>query len=96
MRTPDGLGRGFGETEVSYVARFHQLVHRAHGLFDRSVGIDAVLIIEIDGVYAESQQRRVAGFSQVLGPAVDPLESAVFGSDVPELGRHDNFIAPVP
>ena len=52
-----------------------------------TVGIDAMLVIQIDRVDAEPLQRRVAGAPHVLGLAVDAEKRAVFAADVAELRR---------
>ena len=35
---------------------FHELGHGADGLFDRHIGIDAVLVVQIDVVHPEAAQ----------------------------------------
>ena len=46
----DGLHAGFGKAEVLHLALLNQFLHRSRHLFDRDVGIDAVLIEQIDDV----------------------------------------------
>ena len=52
--------RRLGQAEVAHLASPHQLRHRADGVLDRRVGIDAVLVVEIDHVDPESPQAVVA------------------------------------
>ena len=42
-----------GQAEVAHLARFHQPRHRAHRVLDRHVRVDAVQVVEVDGVDAE-------------------------------------------
>ena len=75
---------------MSDLARLDQALHRAPGLLDRHRAIDAVLVVEVDHVDAESAQRRVARLDHVLRGAVDADERTVGAALVPELrGEHD-------
>ena len=88
-----GLGGGFGEADVADLALLHQLGHAAHGLLDRHVGIDAVLIEQVDGVDAQPPQRALAGAAGVFRAAV----GADGGVAVPlhrELGGDHQPLAP--
>lgn len=67
----DLLWRRFGEAEETDLARGDEPGYGADGPFDGRARIDAVLIREIDGVYAEALQRGVAGGANNLGLAVD-------------------------
>ena len=53
-------GRGLGQAEVAHLALLHQLGHGAHRLLDRRVGVDAVLVVEVDHLDAEPLQALVA------------------------------------
>ena len=48
-----------------------QLGHRADRLLDRHVGVDAVLVVEVDVVGAEALQRALDRAADVLGRAVE-------------------------
>ena len=58
-----------------------------------TVGIDAVLVVEVDVVDAEPRERRLAGLADVLGAAVDALPAAVVAAHVAELGRQHDLVA---
>ena len=58
-----------------------------------TVRFDAVLVVEVDDVDAESAQRSVTGLRHVLGLAVDALERAVLTTLIAELGRQDDLVA---
>ena len=54
-----------------------------------------MLVIEVDHVEPGALQARVAGGADIVGPAVDALEAAVFAANVAELGRDDHPLAPL-
>ena len=62
----DGGGRGFGEAEVFDLAGLDELGHGADGVFDGGVGIDAMLVVEVDVVEAKALEAGVAGLVDVL------------------------------
>src|SRR6185436_5026161 len=91
----DRFRRRFRQAEISHLAGLHELRHRADGVFDRRLRIHAMLVVEIDGLHAETLQRRVAGAPDVLWPPVDTEELAVLRSDVPELRRKHDLAASI-
>ena len=48
MRAANRLHAGLGQAEVLDLAFLNQVLHRSGDVFDRDVGIDAVLIEEVD------------------------------------------------
>src|SRR3954465_14141281 len=83
----------FGESDVAHLARAHELGHRADGVLDRSISVDPVLVVEIDGVDTQSLERRFAGLPNVLRLAVDTEEGAGLGiPDVAELGGDEHLV----
>ena len=56
--------------------------------------VDAVLVVEVDVVDAETLERGVAGPVHVLRRTVDPHPGAVLAALVPELRRDDDLFAP--
>jgi len=99
--TADRRRRRLAEAEVAHLARRDQLRHRADGLLDRHVRIDAVLVEEVDVVRAEALQRSLDTLAHVLGRAVDRAERRKVaghrvGPDVAgELGR-DHIVLAMP
>ena len=92
----DRLGRRLREPQEADLAGIDELGHRADGLLDRDVGVDAVLVVEVDVVDAQAPQRRVARVHHVLGAAVDAARRGVLGvADDPELGGQHHLVAPV-
>src|SRR4051794_22636703 len=88
-------GAGLGEPEVADLALLHELGHRADGLLDRRLLVDAVLVVEVDGVHAEALERRLARLAHVAGVAADAEELAVLAAHVAEL-RGDQRALPAP
>ena len=88
------LGARLGQPEVADLALLHELGHRADGLLDRRVGVDAVLVVEVDVVDAEAPQRSLGRLAHVLGPAADAAGGRVVGvADDAELGRQHDLVA---
>ena len=94
MRPPDGVGRRLGQAEEAHLALGHELGHRPDRLLNRGVGVDAVLVVEVDVVDAEPLEGAVAGLAHVLGTAVDGALGRVVGvADDAELGGDDRLVA---
>ena len=72
MRAADRLHARFRQTEVLDLAFANQVLDRARDVLDRHVGIDAVLIEQIDPIGLEPLQRRVGDLADVRRPAVQP------------------------
>src|SRR5438105_14161101 len=75
MRAANGIPASFRQPEVAYLARAHQLCHRADGFFDWRLGVNAVLIIEIDAIYIEPAETRITRLFHVLRLAVDSAQA---------------------
>ncbi|GAA1728738.1 hypothetical protein GCM10009809_25410 [Isoptericola hypogeus] len=76
---------------MAYLALRDQLADRAGDVLDGHVGVDAVLVEQVDPVGAQSPQRRVRDASDLLGPAV---EAALPALDVEaELRGDDDLVA---
>jgi hypothetical protein len=56
MCAADGAGGRFGEAEVPDLALRDQVLHRARDILDRDVGVDPVLVVEVDGVDPQALQ----------------------------------------
>src|SRR5579872_3415971 len=65
------LRAGLRESEMAHLPLFYQLSHRANGFFDWRVGIDAVLVVEIDVVDAEAAQAGFTALAYIFGLAID-------------------------
>ena len=70
VRAADRLHAGFGQAEMLDLALLDQVLDRSRHVFDRHVGIDAVLIEQIDAVGPEPLQRGLGDLPDVLRPAV--------------------------
>jgi hypothetical protein len=69
----DGLGAGFGEAEVPDLAGGDEVFDGSGDVFDGDVGVDAVLVEEVDGVDVEALERGVGDLADVVGLAVEAL-----------------------
>ena len=69
-RDADRLGdlrpRPHGDAPVERLARAHEVLHGAHRLLERDVGVEAVALEEVDVVGAQAAQARVARLDDVL------------------------------
>ena len=82
-----------GEAERADFPRRDELGHRADRLLDRDVGVDAVLVVEVDRVDAESLERGFARRAHVLRRAADAGALPVGRAQHPELRRQDDAVA---
>ncbi len=93
-----GPSNGFGAASESprwHLAFFHQPGHRADRVFDRRLGVHTMLIVEIDHLYAETPEARLAGGAHVIGSAVDALMAAVGAPHVTDLGGEHDLVPAV-
>src|SRR5580658_3865198 len=94
VRPANSGRRRFRESEIFHFAGFHQISHRAYGVFDRSVGVHAMLVIKIDVIDAEALERSFTGRFHVLRLAADAEERwIVLLSQEGELCGHEEFAA---
>lgn len=54
MRPADRLDAGLGYAQMAHLALRNQILNRSGNSFDRHVGVDAMLMEEINGVGAQS------------------------------------------
>src|SRR5579859_7879905 len=99
MRATDRLRTGLGEPEVLHLSLLDQMLHRARHILDRDVGIDAVLIKQVDRVDSESIERCLDDLSDASGAAIQTgtgsgggiLESEFRGDHNASLERSEGF-----
>lgn len=80
---------------MAHLTGLHQFGHGAHGLFNGRIGVDAVLIVEVDVIDLKSREACVAACFHVLRIAPDAKEFAVGVANVAELGGEHNPVAPI-
>src|SRR3954452_10498187 len=93
MRAPKRLRGSLRQTQIAYFAIPDELAHRADGLLNRYFEIDAVLVVQIDHIDAETPQAGIARLLHVLRPAAYAQELAVFRADIAEFSREHDLIA---
>ena len=89
MRATDGLQPRFGQPEVPDLAFANQVFDRTGDVFDWHVGVDAVLVEEVDPIGLEPLQRRLRHLTNVRRPAVQPSLLAVVELEAELGGDHD-------
>src|SRR5262245_47603708 len=72
MRAADCLSACLRETEKSHHAFAHKLCHGANGLFNRRVWVDAMLVVQIDHLRAESAQTSFTSLADIIPLTADP------------------------
>src|SRR5205807_105346 len=92
MRAADGLYACFRESEVFKLALPDQVFHGSGNIFDRHVGIDAVLIEQVDDVGLKALERGIGDLLDVFWTTVETyLFSGVRINFEPELGCYHHF-----
>ena len=94
MGATDGLHIGFGEAKVLHLALLDQFLHGSCDVFDGHVGIDAVLVEDVNAVDVQTLQRCCGNLLDVLRAAVEapPSRTSIWIEIKAELGGdHDLF-----
>jgi hypothetical protein len=78
---------------VEHLACANQFAHRTSHILDRHVGIDAVLIQQIDPIGPQPPQRCLDHFTNVLGTAVHAVLHALWADPESELGGDHHLVA---
>ena len=89
----NGVRRGFGQAKVTHLAGLYQLRHGAHRFLDGDFRIDAVLVVQIDVIDAETLETGIAGLTHVLGCSIDAEGRAVGTARNAEFGGEHDFVA---
>src|SRR5262249_21761941 len=63
-------GTSFRQAEVPDLPLLYQVLHGSGNFFDGNVGINAMLIQQVDDIGFKPPERGVSGLPDVLGPAV--------------------------
>ncbi len=88
--TADRLCGGLGQAEVLDLALVDQVFDRAGDLLYGHVGVDPVLVEQVDSLDAQAGQGCVCGLLDQLGPARTDMLAG--GVDLPELRGHDHLV----
>jgi len=86
-------GSSFGEAERADFTGFDEFGHGADGFLDGDVGIDAVLVVKINGFDAEALEAAFNSAADVGGRAVRAAARAVGIDAEAELGGDDDAVA---
>ena len=90
----DRVGFGFGQAKVAHFARFNELGHGTNGVLDRCLGINSVLIIEVDRIDLKAKQGRFTSRAHIVRLSIDADESAR-RADIAKLGRKDDLASTI-
>ena len=91
MGTTDRRSAGLGQAEMLHLALGDQVLHRPGDILDRHVGVDAVLIQQLDPIGAQPFERGLSHGADILRPAVQPVRH--HATKEAELGRDDDLVA---
>ena len=86
---------GFGQTEMLHLAGRDQVLDRARHILDRHVGIDAMLVEQVDPIGAQALQASIRNRFDVRGLAVGAA-AAFAGRQIDietEFGGNDDLVA---
>jgi len=80
---------------VLHLALLNQLFHRSRNVFDRHVGVNPVLIEQVDDIGLEALQRGLGDFPDVLWPTIQPIQTSLrLGINFePELRGYNHLVA---
>ena len=70
VRTFYGGGIGIGQADESNFSRLDQFGHGTHGVLDRRIGVDAVLIVQVNAIGSQPLQACLARCTYIFGAAV--------------------------
>src|SRR5262245_27212053 len=93
MRAFQRRWRNLAQAEVTRLALFDQFRHRADSLLNRNLRVDAVQVVKVDGLHAESFETPLDRLAGVFGPAVNASDRGVVGvAHDAELGGQKHLI----
>ena len=88
----DRIGARLGQAEMAHFAFFNEARHRTDRFFDRYIGVDPMLVVEIDCIDPEPFQRTFTGPADIFRRAVDAAK-AVLVKGKAEFGRNHEAVA---
>jgi hypothetical protein len=93
MRPADRARGGLRQAEVQHLARLDQVLDGAGDVFDRHLGVDPVLVVQVDPVGAQPAQRVVDRTPDAVRTAAQSARlRPVLGEREPELGRDPHLV----
>src|SRR5437667_3662142 len=94
VRAADRLRARFRKPQEAHFAFLNEVRHRADGLFDWRVWIDAMLVIEIDHIHTKPPKTAIARFADVVRLAADAaILRPVRVTQNSEFCRNDDLLA---
>src|SRR5262245_33375391 len=80
-----------GAGDITYLTAPRQRVQRIERLLDRRERVEAMHVIDVDVINAETPQARVTGFKQVMARRADVIRT--FAESKGRLGRNQEIVA---
>src|SRR6185369_8326074 len=91
MRATDRFHSCFRESEMLHLALMDQVLHSSGDIFDRYIGIDAMLIQQVNPISLEPPQRCIGHLFDVLGATVQASLFAILNLE-PELSGDHHLV----
>jgi hypothetical protein len=96
MGTAESGWGSFRETEITNLTSADEIGHGGDGVLDGSVGVDAVLVVKIDGLHAEALEAGVTGGANIFGFATDAAYVGIPGvAEDGKFGGEENGFAAI-
>src|SRR4029450_6016541 len=92
VRTLESIRTRLRESQPAHLTCAHQFGHHTDSFLDGHRGINAVLVIKIDGVNPHPLQATLTSHANICRRAIHSLKSSILKSKT-ELGRDDNLLA---
>src|SRR6267154_6321614 len=90
----NALRGSLGQSQVADLASTNKLGHGANGFFNGDVGIDAMLIIQVNHFDTQALEAGIAGGAHVGSAAINAADSGIrFAAQDSEFGGQKNFVA---
>ena len=97
MSAADRGGASLGQAEMLDLALSDQVTDCAHDILDRRIGIDTVLVEEIDRIGTKPPERRLDDLANVCGLAREAVAHMRLRIDIePEFGGDHHLVADKP
>ena len=77
MRPFQSSGGRLAQAQIAHFALFHQVGHGADRFFDGHVGVDTVLVVQVQRIHPQALQGAVDGVADIVGPAIHPAHYGV-------------------
>src|SRR5262245_45767666 len=95
LSASDGVRCGLGPAKEAHLTRLNELGHSADGFLDRRVGINSMLIIEVDPFDLHPAQGCLASRTHIVGFSIDTDKRAIRPPNIAKLGGEHDLVAAI-